>query len=262
MSLFQSIILSIVQGITEFLPISSSAHLILTSKLLSFPQQGLFIDVMLHVGTLGAILVYFREIVWQLIVSGLRLLQGRFDERSPMVLAMIVGTLPVVVFGLILTSGDYDFRSTNIMITNLIVFGIILYVVDRVMPLEKSFEKITIRDALIIGLFQALALIPGVSRSGICLTAARILKIRRSDGARYATILSIPAVLAATVKTTFDAYKEGVMVLDTNTVVAIFLTFVVGYVTLSLLIKWLGRFSLAPFAIYRILFGVILLFIL
>lgn len=262
MSLFQSFILSIIQGITEFLPVSSSAHLILTSKLLQMPQQGLFIDVMLHLGTLGAVLVYFRKEIGQLVVSALKMLRGQFDEQSNLVFSLVLATLPVVLFGLVLTSSAYDFRGTHILIVNLIVFGALMYCADRLRPTEKSFRDISMRDAFFIGLFQALALLPGVSRSGACLTAARLLRIKRADGARYAMILSIPAIVAATAKTTFDAYKEGVMIIDINTSVAMLLTFVVGYLCIGWFMKWLGRFSLAPFAYYRIFLGVLLWFIL
>lgn len=262
MNIFQSLILSIIQGITEFLPISSSAHLILTSEVLKFPMQGLLFDVMLHAGTLFAIILYFRKDMQKLFMSGLRLCVGKFDESTHLLFSLVLATIPAVILGTVITTLDIEFRDTTLMAVNLMGFGLVMYFVDRECASSRSFEQLSYKDALVIGLFQALALIPGVSRSGICLTGGRLLKIRRVDAARFSMILSIPTIIAATVKTTWDAYKTNSLVFDHNIVVAIFVTFLVGYMSIGWLLKWLGRFTLAPFAIYRFILGIILLFLL
>lgn len=261
MSFFQTIILSIVQGITEFLPISSSAHLLLTSKLLNFNMQSLFFDVMLHLGTLLAVIIYFRSDMTKIFLSGLRLFRGKKDENTSMVIYLIIGTIPVVIVGTILTGFHIAFRNCTLLAINMTIFGVILYFVDKHVGRDRTFQEISTKDAIVIGCFQALALFPGVSRSGICLTAARLLKIDRVDAVRLTMIFSVPAIVAATAKVTFDAYKESALVWDIHLFVGVVLTFLIGYATIHWILKWLSKHSLEVFAIYRIILGIILTYV-
>lgn len=259
MSLEQIIVLAIVQGITEFLPISSSGHLALIPALTGWPDQGLVTDAMVHVGSLFAVIVYFWRDVWQLIMGGIDLLRRRMHVYSWLALYIIIATVPAVLFGIYLkTSGSgASLRSVEIIAANAIIFGVLLYIADLVGPRLKKMEDMQLSPAVIIGLAQALALIPGTSRSGITMTAARFLGFERPEAARFSFLLGIPAIAGAGAFVTLDAFKSG-QAISSDALLAAGLTFFAALGAIALLMAMVKRMSFLPFMIYRLVLGFLL----
>ena len=234
MTNLQIIILSALQGFTEFLPVSSSGHLILLSKFTSFPDQGLEIDIAVHVGSILAVMIYF----WRDIRDMLYGLVNAFFNRFPSVknfylrkasaaakdfilnqlpaadlrllLMLIVGTIPAVIFGLALHRFGMEWlRSTKIIGWNILLFGILLWIADRFQPSKRSIADMTYKDAFLIGLAQCLAMIPGTSRSGITITASRFLRLERREAARFCMLLSVPAIAGAGLLVAAEIWQSG-----------------------------------------------------
>lgn len=263
MSLFHLTILAIVQGLTEFLPISSSAHLVLLPMVAGTPDQGLAIDVAVHVGTLGAVLLFFRREVASLFRGAGHILAGRFATADARLLFLLaIATVPVVVFGLILhiTGLAEAMRSLAVIGWTIFGFGLLLYWADQHGPTERRSEDWNLRDAVIMGLWQAVALIPGTSRAGITITASRMLGYRREDGARIAMLMSIPAILASGILLAGDALGEADWQLLRDGAIGAALAFVTAYLALALMMKLLRSHSYTPFVIYRVVLGPIILF--
>lgn len=260
MSLEQIVVLAIVQGISEFLPISSSGHLILIPVFTGWPDQGLVTDVMVHVGSLFAVLVYFWRDVLRMAKGGLDLLRLRMTDDARLALYIALATIPAVIFGLILKStGLLDrIRGIEIVAWNAIIFGFILLVADRVGPRIKTMDKMTLHPALIIGLAQALALIPGTSRSGITITAARFLGFERADAARFSFLLGIPAIAGAGILTVKDLNDAGESV-PPDALLAAGLTFISALLAIAFLMAMVKRMSFTPYVIYRFFLGGFLL---
>lgn len=269
MALHYLVFLAVVQGITEFLPISSSAHLILGRDLMTamgLPMsQGtaadeLAFDIALHVGSLGAILVYFWRDVVELFLSLLDGVAGRGGPRFRLLGLVIVGTLPILVVGFLardLVAGS--FRATEIIAWTTIIFGIALWLADRAGTAKEELHAITFRDALLIGLMQCLAIIPGVSRSGITMTAGRALGFGRPLSARFALLLGMPTIAAAGLLASYDLYSQGDTRLTADAVVGGLLAFVAAWIAVALMMRWLRHATYTPFVIYRIALGLLLL---
>ncbi|WP_032113680.1 undecaprenyl-diphosphate phosphatase [Candidatus Paracaedibacter symbiosus] len=261
MSTFDIFILSFIQGLTEFLPISSSGHLILLPKLLGWQDQGLELDVAVHIGTLCSVLLYFRAQIWAMMCDSLRYILSGLAEKcyTPNVhlsLLIIIGTIPAVIFGFILKKVGQDIvRDVRVIAFTSIFFGILLYLADRLVQRLHSVNSLTVGKGLFIGFTQALALIPGTSRSGVCITAGRFLGLDRVLAARFAFLLSIPAIMGAGVLTCLDALKEGTPLLTMDVGYAILFSFAFGLLAIRFMMAYLAKYSLAPFAIYRILLG-------
>ncbi|MGF1612311.1 MAG: undecaprenyl-diphosphate phosphatase [Kiloniellales bacterium] len=259
----QIAVLAVVQGITEFLPISSSAHLILVPWLSGWTDQGLMIDVALHIGTLAAVMLYFRQETAGMVRGGLRLLAG--DASSPdarLALQVVVGTLPVVVGGFLLAKAiASDWRSPLLIAMTTIGFGVLLWLADkdRNQDARQSFAGLTIVAALLIGLAQTLALVPGVSRSGITITAALLLGFRRDAAARFSLLLSIPTTAAAGTLAGVDLWRSGNYDLQLDALVAAMLAFLAALAAIAGLMAWLRRSTFTPFVVYRLLLGAALL---
>lgn len=264
MGLFQLILAATIQGITEFLPISSSGHLILLPSLTGMDDQGLAIDVAVHVGTLGAVILYFWSDVKQA-VSGLpRALTGRVDTpQAQLAMGLIIATVPTVIVGAILfkTGLIEAFRSMAIIGWTMLVFGLVLYWADQKGPQTKEASEWGLRDALIMGLWQVLALIPGTSRSGITITGARQLGYTREDGARIAMLMSIPTILASGVLLSVDVIREADAQLARDGAIAAFFAFISALLALTLMMRLLRSVSFTPYVIYRVILGAILLVI-
>ncbi len=264
MTLFQLAIIAIVQGITEFLPISSSAHLVLLPKLLGVTDQGLAIDVAVHVGTLFAVLLFFRREVASLFRGVGHVLTGRTGTPDArLLLLLIVATVPVIVCGALLHfSGLMEYmRSVAVIGWTMLIGGIFLYWADQRGPTARTSDDWTLRDAIVMGLWQAVALIPGVSRAGITITASRILGYRREDGARLAMLMSIPAVAASGILLAGDAVAEADWQLLRDGAIGAVLAFVAAYFALALMMRLLRTVSYTPYVIYRVVLGVVLLVI-
>ena len=261
MTFLQLLLIAIVQGITEFLPISSSGHLILIPFLTDFPDQGPLMDVAVHVGSLLAIIIYFWRDFLGLARGGFATVGlGKDPQQRRLFLWVLVGTIPAVVFGLFLKTGGFldGFRSTDLVATNLIIYGILLGLADRFGKQEKTFEGLTLRDAILVGLAQALALIPGTSRSGSTMTMARFLGYSRVEAARFSFLLAIPAVAGAGLLAALDL-AEASSQMQTDALIAGVLTFVAAFATMAFLMNFLKKASMLVFVIYRVALGVALL---
>ena len=261
MSLEQIIVLALIQGVTEFLPISSSGHLILVPTLTGWPDQGLLADVMAHMGSFLAVVVYFWRDCISLLKGSIDLLRGKSNPWGKLAMLILLGTIPAVVFGVILDrTGFMDAarHMPQMVAWNAIIFGSLLYLCDRYGNSMRRMSDMTLSSALIIGVAQAIAIIPGTSRSGITMTAGRALGFERPEAARFAFLLGIPAIAGAGVLKLGDAVSSG-EVISLDVVLIAVLTFFVALGTITILMKLLRHVSFLPFALYRILLGVVLL---
>ena len=254
------------QGITEFLPISSSGHLAIFSDLTGFKDQGLAVDVMMHVGSLFAIIVYFWTDVLALIRGTFELIRLKMTDRARLALYIALATIPAGLFGLFLKKmGFIDAiradASLKLQIIgwNAIIFGVILYVADRYGPRLRTMSDMQLNPALAIGLAQALALIPGTSRSGITMSAARALGFERVEAARFSFLLGIPAIAAAGMLTIVEAYSAG-EVISSDAWLAAGLSFVASLGAIAFLMALVKRMSFLPFVVYRLALGFVLLY--
>jgi len=262
LTLIHIIVLALIQGITEFLPISSSGHLVLVSKLTPWPDQTLMVDVALHVGTLAAVVVYFHRECWSMVLGVFNLVLFRGGREAKLALHVAVATLPIIPVAFYLK--DYvagDFRQGVALIAwTTLGFGLLLYAADRLGLRVRRVEHMTIGAALIIGCAQILALVPGTSRSGITMTAARFLGFERVEAARFSLLLSIPVIIGAGTLAGADLYRMGSVEMNTVTVLAILFSFVSALIAIAVMMRWLRRASFTPFVIYRICLGAGLLY--
>ncbi|GIX17943.1 MAG: undecaprenyl-diphosphatase [Rhodothalassiaceae bacterium] len=271
MPFWHLVLLALVQGITEFLPISSSAHLILLPRLLNWQDQGVLIDVAAHVGTLIAVIGYFRTEVARMLLAALGILgsgaarrrledAGGFAPARDLLLALVIGTLPVVVFGFVFmkTGLEDALRRVDVIAATSIGFGILLWAADRFCRPRLTLESLTWTHAALIGLAQALALIPGTSRSGITMTAARALGFTRREAARFSMLLAIPTIVAAGTLGAIELAEEGPDAPWGDALLVAALSCVVAYAAIAALMRWLARHDFAPFVVYRILLGIAL----
>lgn len=256
LSLLQLAVLAVVQGLTEFLPISSSGHLILVPHLLGWPDQGLTIDVAAHVGTLAAVLIYFWRDVLQMTAGLLRLVRGRFDPGARLALYLLVATIPALVVGYLVDRyAAESFRSVTLVASTMIGFAVVMYVADRSGLTVRRIEHMTLGQAIIIGFAQTIAFIPGTSRSGITMVAARFMGYERVEAARFSFLLSIPAISAAGIWKGYGLYREGgdAGLGDASIVAA--LAAVTGVFAIAILMRLLPRWGFTPFILYRFAFG-------
>jgi len=259
MSIEQILVLAIVQGLTEFLPVSSSGHLILIPAFTGWPDQGIVTDIMVHVGSLFAVLVYFWRDVLR-VLQGLRdLVKRRQTKDARLALYIALATIPALVFGAFLKLSGLSaaMRGVEIVAWNAIIFGILLYVADVVGKRVKVMDDLTLSPALLIGLAQALALIPGTSRSGATITAARLLGFERGEAARFSFLLGIPAITAAGLFTGLEAWQEEQLV-SVDTLWAAFFTFFAALAAIAILMALVKRTSFLVFVLYRLALGLLL----
>ncbi|MBO9412277.1 MULTISPECIES: undecaprenyl-diphosphate phosphatase [unclassified Ruegeria] len=262
MSLFQLILAAIIQGITEFLPISSSGHLILLPNLTGLADQGLAIDVAVHVGTLGAVVLYFWSDVKSAAAGLPDALRGQTDTpQARLALGLIIATIPTVIVGAILyqTGLSQSLRSMAVIGWTMLGFGLLLYWMDQKGQQRKKANDWGLKDAAIMGLWQMLALIPGTSRSGITITGARHLGYTREDGARIAMLMSIPTILASGILLSVDVIKEADAQLAIDGAIAALFAFAAALLALSFMMRLLRSVSFTPYVIYRVVLGIVLL---
>ncbi len=264
MDFVQIAILAIVQGLTEFLPISSSAHLILVPLLLEWPDQGLAFDVAVHVGSLIAVVFYFRsEVVWILSAWIQNLAGGQSSPNSRLGWWVILGTIPAVVIGFIFKDLiEIELRSPWVIATTTILFGLLLGVADRVKNHLRSEYELGLRDVIIIGCFQALALIPGTSRSGITITAGLFLGMTRQAAARFSFLLSMPIIFASGVLQTKDLVESSLAIDWLALILAVILSALSAGLCIHLFLRLIEKVGMLPFVIYRLLLGGFLVFLL
>ena len=259
MPILQLILVAVIQGITEFLPISSSGHLILFPQLTGLQDQGQVIDVAVHVGTLGAVVVYFWRDVREAAGGVPRLVRGQLDTPGArLAFLLIVATIPAVVVGYLLkSSGVIDMlRSAFVIGWTMLIFGVVLWWADQRGAEVKQAEDWTLREAWLLGLWQAVALIPGTSRSGITITGARFLGYARADAAKVAMLMSIPVILASATLLGVDVIRDGDLGKLTDLAIATALAFLSALLALVLMMRLLRSVSFTPYVIYRVVLGV------
>lgn len=260
LTLLQIVVLALVQGITEFLPVSSSGHLVLTPVIFGWPDQGLALDVAVHVGTFGAVVVYlWRENL--MILRGLgRLATGRVDEGARLAFMVVIASIPVMIAGyLVVQYAEDALRNPTIIGWAFIGFGILLYLCDRVGLKVRRIPHMTAGAALWIGIAQVLALIPGASRAGTTITMARLLGFERADAARFSMLLSIPAIVGAGFLLGRDVIASADPVLQANVLIAAGFAFIAALFAIIAMMHWLQRQTYTPFVVYRILVGIAIL---
>lgn len=259
MSFFQIAVLALVQGITEFLPVSSHAHLIIVRRLLGLPEAGLSFDIAVHVGTLAAVVVYYRRDVWLMFTGMLRLIGGRAGPGARLVGLIAVATIPAVIAGYLVSRYVGErFNTIPVIAWTTVLFAIPLYLADKLCMTLRRVDHMTPLQALVIGCGQAIALIPGVSRSGITMTAARIMGYERTEAVKFSLLMSIAAIAGAAVLDGVDLYKSGDLRMDSDLVIGAGLTFIAALAVIPMLVGWLRRATFAPFVIYRLILGAIL----
>ena len=253
MDFVQILILSIIQGITEFLPISSQSHLILTSKLLGMSDQGLSFDIALHAGSLMAILIYYRKEVTKIMSIS--------DEGIQYLKLIIIGSIPLPIIGLLFVDiVSENLRTINTIAFMTIVFALLLYFAERRNHENKnSFATLSFFTIIFIGFMQTLAIMPGVSRSGIVITAALLLNYSREDSIKIAFLLSIPAIFMATVYQSMQLYEVGNIESLNEHLLGMILSFIFSYITIHLFISTINKISFTPYIVYRIALGLLLL---
>ena len=249
LSSIEILILAIIQGISEYLPVSSAAHLVLVSKYYVFTNQSLLIDICLHLGSLIAIIFYFRNDILN------------FIKNKDFLIKILIGTIPIIPVGYIAfqTGLINQLRSLEVIGWMSLIFGILLYVGDRSKITKKIDTQFTNKSAIIIGLFQVLALIPGVSRAGITITSGRLLGFNRFDSAKISFFLSIPTLAAASLLGIYNIYKEGSAELNFLAIIAVTFSFIFSYFTIVLFLNFIKKFSLNIFIIYRIILSLFIL---
>jgi undecaprenyl-diphosphatase len=265
MPILQVIVLGIIQGLTEFLPVSSTAHLYLTSWLLGWQTEALDFDIMLHVGTLIALLLYFFRDWLQIIGQAFGLRIGRDNElrlNHMLLWLLVIGTIPIAVIGFLFNKqAEGVWRTPWVMGTMLIVVGILMYIAENSSRKARDLASVNAPDAVVIGLAQALAVIPGTSRSGISISAGLFRNLNSQAAARFSFLLSAPAIGGAAAKAFWDMYKDHQLhaVLETPFLLGVAVSAITGCIVIAWFMHYLRRSSLRPFVYYRIIFGIIVL---
>ena len=259
MNILQSLVLGVVQGATEFIPVSSSGHLILARHLMGLPEADLGFDMALNIGTIVALLVYFWSDLWKIIKGVLT----RDKSSTKLALNIIIATIPAVLLGVALSSKiETTFRSSTLVSFNLIWVGVAMLFIDRLKS-SKTVNELDTKDAGKIGIFQALALVPGVSRSGISMIGGRFSGLKAKDAARFSFLISLPVTIGATMKSLLlDGGLTQLKASPSTSIVGILASGIVGFIAVRFLISYLAKNGFRNFAIYRIVAGAVMLIIL
>tara|TARA_B100000963_G_scaffold319201_1_gene300857 strand:- start:588 stop:1346 length:759 start_codon:yes stop_codon:yes gene_type:complete len=244
-------LLSLIQGITEFIPVSSSSHLIIFSDYINFNNQSLNIDISLHIGSFLAVLFYFKKDIIN------------FIKNKNLFLKIIVASLPVMIIGFLLVQTNFieKLRSLEVIAWTTLIFGILLYISDKQKLSKNIHLNFSYKSAIIIGLLQVLSLIPGVSRSGISITGARFLQFKRIEAAKISFLLSIPTLGAVTIFGLRNLYLSDNLELSALNLISIICSFIFSFVTIHFFLRYIQKFSLNLFVIYRLILGIVLLFL-
>jgi undecaprenyl-diphosphatase len=257
------VVLAVVQGLTEILPISSSGHLVLVPNVMEWTDQGLVFDVAVHFGTLVAVCLYFRDDVARLVQGGLQVATGHLaSPESRLALAIGVGTVPAAVAGLLFAGWiSTHLRDPLVVVATLSGYGVLLALADRLGRQEREMRDVRLTDALVIGTAQALALVPGTSRSGVTITAGMFLGLKRQEAARFSFLLSAPVILLATVYEVAMIFVEGEAVIVGTLAAGALISCLVAYLTIGFFMRFVNAIGLIPFAVYRLILAAVILFV-
>lgn len=256
MALLQILVLSVIQGITEFLPISSAGHLALLPHLTGLPDQGLMLDVAVHVGTLGAVFAYLWRDILAMLGGVVKAGSPRTDPGVRLLVQLVVATIPLTIVGFIVWSyAGTMLRSVEVIAWATIGFGVVLYLTDRLGLTVKKMEHMTIGVAFLVGIAQCFALIPGASRAGVTISAARMLGFERREAARFSMLMSIPAICAAATPLVLELMQDGTAEFRAAAILAGFLAFITALIAITFMMNWLRQASYTPFVVYRLLLG-------
>jgi undecaprenyl-diphosphatase len=265
MPLYQVVVLAVIQGLTEFLPISSTAHLYLTSWLLGWQTESLSFDIMLHLGTLIALVLYFLRDWIQIVAEGFGIHVGhnsQLKENRGLLWLLAIGTVPVAVAGALLhKQAEGAWRTPWVMGVMLIVIGILMWMAENAGRRQRDMASLTFGDAVAIGVAQALAVVPGTSRSGITISAGLFLNLDREAAARYSFLLATPAIGGAAAKALWDLHKAHALhaMLGSDFLVGVAVSAIVGWMVIAWFLHYLRHRSFRPFVYYRVIFGIIVL---
>ena len=255
-------LLSALQGLTEFLPVSSSGHLILFSKFTTFPDQGLALDVAVHVGSILAVMIYFSETIWE-IIKGLfktKFIPTFKHPGAKIFWLVVVGTLPIIVVGFLLKENGMEWlRNTRIIGWTILGYGLLLFIADKWGMTIRNIQHLGVWDAFLIGCAQCLALIPGTSRSGVTVTMARFLSMERREAAKFSMLLSIPAIIAAAVLVAWEMYQQENLAELIYSIDGVTYSFIASIVAIYVVMWWLKKSTFLPFVVYRVILGSLLL---
>ncbi len=259
MEWWQAVVLAIVQGLTEFLPVSSSGHLVLFPRLFGWSDQGLAFDVAVHVGTLLAVLLYFRRDLVPLVSGGFGWLAGKRDDPyGRLAINLALASIPVFVAGYLAKDFiEQVLRSPAIVAFQLAVFGIVLYLADRMSSKSRNEQSLSIGEAMIIGCAQAVALVPGTSRSGITMTAGLALGLTRESAARFAFLLSVPGIAGAGVYEGYKFATSNTAVALNEILIGVGVSALVGYACIAFFLRYIPRIGFLPFTVYRLLLAAV-----
>ena len=253
-------ILALIQGLTEFLPISSSGHLIIFPKLLDWQDQGITIDVAVHAGSLLAVLIFLWRDIGRILLELTHLARPGGSSTPPLLYLLLIASIPLIVVGFLVSTVMQDLtRNIEVIGWATILFGILLGFSDRIGMTLNRFQHMKYFDAFLIGLAQILALIPGASRAGVTITAARFLGYERASAARFSLLLAIPAILGASVLKGLDIFFSNYVNLGIDFLIAAGISFCAALASISIMMKWLNRAGFMPFVAYRIIMGALLL---
>ena len=264
MTTLQIVVLAIVQGLTEFLPISSSGHLVLVPAFAGWDDQGLMFDVAVHLGSLAAVCIFFRADLGALLRGTVKVVRGSYGETdSRMALAIALGTVPAAIAGLLFAGWiEANLRDPGVVVVTLAVFGILMAAADRLAPRDRNVTDVGLRDALLIGLAQAVALIPGTSRSGITITMGRALGFARQDAARFSFLLSAPVILLAGGYKMLSLVMSGAIVAWPELGLGIVVSGIVAYLSIEFFMRFVSTIGLLPFAVYRLCLAGVIVYVL
>ena len=263
MTELQVIVLAIVQGLTEFLPISSSGHLVLVPAFLGWADQGLAFDVAVHFGSLIAVLVFFRKDVHGLLRGGVQVLGANVKTiESRMALGIGLGTIPAAIAGLLFADWiAANLRSPTVIVYTLSGYAILMVLADRYGRKSREIASVQIKDAVLVGLAQALALVPGTSRSGITISAAMALGFERQDAARFSFLLAVPVILLATLYSLYGLLTSNIAVAWGQLAIGVLVSAIVAYLSIEFFMRFVSRIGLLPFAIYRLILAAVILYV-
>ena len=264
MTNLQVIILAIVQGLTEFLPISSSGHLVLVPYFFDWQDQGLAFDVAVHFGSLLAVILFFRRDIAGLVRGGFQVLGGTVNTiESRLALGIALGTIPAALAGLLFMDWiEANLRSPKVIVATLAGYAVLMILADRYGKREREISSVRIGDAFLIGIAQALALVPGTSRSGVTITAGRFLGFERQDAARFSFLLAVPVILLATGYSLLGLLQQEAPVPWAQLAIGVAVSAIVAYLAIDFFMRFVSRIGLLPFAIYRFALVAIILYVL